>query len=175
MQLITVALYHRDHLSRGSSRRTFGYEAYHWGIILTPQTSRGRDCWTYAATDKCYLDTVTMRMVNPTMDWWLDHRDNVDPPLSGKLLGRIIIGQVPDGITFAEVDEFLQSVPLPVKNKDPQQSCVTWVSDAIQRLQGRGWVRVFELANFKDFALSAADQWINELESTEPRVVEYKV
>ncbi|KAM4058929.1 hypothetical protein HRG_008194 [Hirsutella rhossiliensis] len=114
-----------------------------------------------------------MRMVNPTMNWWFNHRDNVDPALSTKLLGRIIIGQVPDKITIAEVSTLFESVPLPGKDMDPQQSCVTWVMNAIQRLQRQGWVRDFELRYFKDFALSCADQWIGQPRSREPKVIEY--
>jgi len=63
-------------------------------------------------------------------------------------------------------------VPLPVKDMDPQQSCVTWVTNAIQRLQGHGWVRGFDLGPFKDFALSSADHWNGLPGSSKPGVIE---
>mgnify|MGYP000297684123 CR=1 FL=1 len=103
--LVTVALHHRDHFSQGNARRAFGYEAYHWGIIVSPLVSQAQDCWAYDATDKCYIDPATMRVVNPTMDWWFRSTD-IDPVLSDKLLGRIIIGQVPDGTTISEIHMF---------------------------------------------------------------------
>lgn len=172
-QLVAVALYSRDHFSRGNARRTFGYEAYHWGIIITPQVSQGQDCQTFEATDASDIDPVTFRLTNPTMDWWFNAKGNVDPTLGKKPLGRIIIGQVPDGVSSAELRDFFARVPLPVKNTHPQQSCVTWAVDAIRSLQRQGWVWEFELDQFKDFALSYADERMRGADSTEPSVKHY--
>ncbi|PNY27572.1 Uncharacterized protein TCAP_02502 [Tolypocladium capitatum] len=174
-QLVAVALYSRDHFSRGNARRIFGYEAYHWGILIMPQKSQGRDCQAFEATDASNIDPVTFRMTNPTMDWRFRATENVDPTLSAKLLGRIVIGQVPDGVSSAELRDFFESVPLPVKNTHPQQSCVTWAVDAIRSLQSQGWVWKFELDRFKDMALSYADERMKGLDSTEPSVKHYSI
>ncbi|RSL63552.1 hypothetical protein CEP54_005151 [Fusarium duplospermum] len=139
-QLVALALHHRDNFSRGRSRKVFGYEAYHWGIIVMPEPSEGQDCYAYDATDASEIDPVTFRMNNPSMDWWFRVKENIDPTLSTKLIGRIVIGQVPDGVSSADLRSLFERVDLPVKNRHPQQSCVTWTLNAIQALQRQGWV-----------------------------------
>ncbi|RSM18746.1 hypothetical protein CDV31_002466 [Fusarium ambrosium] len=112
-QLVALALHHRDNFSRGRSRKIFGYEAYHWGIIVMPEPSQGRDCDAYDATDASEIDPVTFRMNNPTMDWWFRVKENIDPTLSTKLIGRIVIGQVPDGVSSADLRSLFEGVDLP--------------------------------------------------------------
>ncbi|KID87956.1 hypothetical protein MAJ_10761, partial [Metarhizium majus ARSEF 297] len=173
--LVTVALYHRDHFSQGNARRAFGYEAYHWGILIMPQTSQGQDCHVFDATDASDIDPVTFRMKNPTMDWWFRSKTDADPALGTKLIGRIVIGNVPDEVSKTELEGFFGKVPLPVKNTHPQQSCVTWVEDAIRTLQEEGWVREFDIHRFKDWALSYADERMKGEDSAEPPVQYYSV
>ncbi len=111
-------------------------------------------------------------MNNPTMDWWFREKDAVDPELSTKLLGRLVIGRVPDGVSRDELGEFFATVALPVKNTHPQQSCVTWVVDAIRAMQAKGWVAGFKLDEFKDAALSYADARLSR-SSEVPKVKHY--
>ena len=155
---ISVALYHRDHFSEPQSRLRFGYEAFHWGITILPGESGGGDCKTYDATDSSEIDKMTWRMVNPNMDWWFRARSGDDPTVTAKLLGRIIIGVVPNGISDGELRDLFETIPLPVKDTHPQQSCVTWAVDAIMALQQRGWVWDFQVDQFKDWALAYADE-----------------
>lgn len=173
-QIVTVALYDRDNFSRGNTRQVFGYEAFHWGIVLTPEVSQGRDCASYEATDANTLDPVTFRMNNPSMNWWFRERKNINPTLSTKIIGRIVVGRVPDGVSGSEISELFKNVPLPIKNTDPQQSCVTWTMDAVQALQDKGWARGFDLAQFKDFALAFADERLKGAESKQAEVIQYK-
>lgn len=63
-------------------------------------------------------------MANPTMDWWFSVKGNVNTTLSTKLLGLIVIGQIPDGVLGAELLDFFKRVPLLVKTTHAQQSCV---------------------------------------------------
>ncbi|KAH7262794.1 hypothetical protein BKA59DRAFT_39470 [Fusarium tricinctum] len=174
-RLITLALYDRDNFSRGNARRTFGYEAYHWGIIIMPEGSQERDCIAFEATDASTIDPVTFRMNNPTMDWFMRRKDESDPEFGTKLLGCIIIGQVPDAISNAQLEALFGTVPLPVKNTHPQQSCVTWAIDAIRVLQKQGWASQFELNGFKDWALYYADERIKTGLSREPEIAYYRV
>ncbi|OAA43643.1 hypothetical protein NOR_04218 [Metarhizium rileyi] len=139
-----------------------------------PQQSRGRDCISFEATDASTIEPVTFRVSNPTMDWWFRVREDIDPEKSSKLLGRIVIGQLPHGVSIAELRGLLERVPLPVKNTHPQQSCVTWAMDVIRTLQGEGWVWDFELDPFKDSALSYADERLKGSTSREQKVKYYK-
>ncbi|KAF4453158.1 serine threonine kinase [Fusarium albosuccineum] len=173
-RLIAVALHHRDRFSQGSARRTFGYEAYHWGIMIVSEASQGQDCCSFDATDASEIDPVTFRMTNPTMDWWFRVKEDVDIGLCEKLIGRVVIGQVPDEVSSAEVRGLFARIPLPEKNTNPQQSCVSWTVDAIRALQSQGWAQSFRVDEFKDWALSYADERMKGSDSSEPSVKNYR-
>lgn len=185
--LVTLALYHRDALSQGNSRRVFGYEAYHWGILLQPadgtSTESTQNVYSFDATDASDIDPVTFRLRNPTMDWWL--RAQANPAPNPKLLGQLAVGAIPDDSPlFAKGDDgeaqaeeealraFFTQIPLPVKNTHPQQSCVTWAVAAIGRMQAEGWARGFALDALKDAALAYADERMKR-DSAEPTLKYY--
>ncbi|KAF4336052.1 serine threonine kinase [Fusarium beomiforme] len=163
VQQVAVALYDRGDFFRGDKRLVFGYEAYHWGIVILPETQQEREHHAFSATDVVEINPVTFRMHNPTMSWWLRSEENINPGESSKPLGCIIIGEIPDDITFAQLDEFFNCISLPVKNTHPQQSCVTWIMAAIQALQRENWIPQFELDEFKDWAVSYADERMTDL------------
>ncbi|OAR00394.1 hypothetical protein LLEC1_06872 [Akanthomyces lecanii] len=184
MLLVTLALYHRDSLSHGSSRRIFGYEAYHWGLLFTPTSAipaaAAAPLYSFDATDASDIDPVTFRLGNPSMDWWL--RAETRPAPNPKLLGQLIVGTLPsdddnlaggDGGWFGRLEAVLEEVPLPEKNTHPQQSCVTWAVAAVGRMQAQGWVPAFDLQVFKDAALAYADARLKE-DAAEPALKEYR-
>lgn len=144
-------------MSKGRLRKIFGFEAYHWAILIKPEGDGQDHCCIYDATDTSTIDPQTMRMINPTMDWWFRPRVDVDPVPDSKILGYLVIGCLPDNLTLDEITAFFQSVPLPARNTNPQQSCVTWVIDAIQHLQDKSWVEQFPLDDFKEEVLRYAD------------------
>ena len=171
-QIVNVALYDRDNFSRGNSRKVFGFEAFHWGIIISPEKSTGHDCSLFEATNANTIDPTTFRMI------WTGsstRKPNVDPVLCRKLLRQVVIGRIPDEMPASEIHQLFCGVPMPVKNTHPQQSCVTWTEDAIRALQLRGWATRFNLAQFKDYALGFADERIKGQESKLPPVVQYDV
>ncbi len=166
---IGVGLYHRDHLSHGRSRKIYCYEAFHWGVVALPKGSKGRDSQTFEATDSNEIDPVTLRMTNPSLEWRFKAKDNVIPTLSSKLQGVILITQLPHEMSFEELKSFFGKVPMPMKNQDPQQSCVTWVVNAVKLMQSEGWVQEFDLDQFKDYALAYADERIKGDAAQEPK------
>src|SRR5204863_513885 len=85
---------------------------------------------------------------------------HVDPIRSGRLVGRVLIGKVPNHTTDAEIQATLAAVPLPVKNATPAQSCVTWLLAAIQALQNARIAREFNINQFIAWALTYADYWL---------------
>lgn len=184
--LVTVALYHRDTISRGNSRRIFGYESYHWGLVLMPDPSSPSDgssssnVYAFDATDASDIDPVTFRLRNPTMDWWL--RAETNPPPNAKLIGQLVVGSIsatssnsPAPPSMDTLKSFFEKIPLPIKNTHPQQSCVTWAVAAVGRLQDAGWARPVDLTAFKDAALAYADERMKGDESTESAVKHYTV
>ncbi|KFA60005.1 hypothetical protein S40285_08693 [Stachybotrys chlorohalonatus IBT 40285] len=169
---ISVALYHRDHLSRGRTRKALGYEAFHWGIFTMAEASNTEDCCAFEATDISEIDPVTWRMGNPSMDWWFRVKPNVDLTLDSKLLGRIVIGAIPSEVSDVDLEQFFRQIPLPAKNTYPQQSCVTWVLDAVRALQEKVWASAFDIEEFRAWALEYADDMLRE-ESVREDVVHY--
>lgn len=155
---VCVALFVREPYSYGRHRQIFGYEAYHWAIMVVYNQGSKKLCDAYEATDASEIDPVTWRMNNPDMDWWIRTRTESKLLLSSKLLGRLVVGIVADGTSRSDLQELFSRVPKPVKNTDPQQSCVTWAADAIQALQNRGLVGEFDIGKLKDQALSYADR-----------------
>ena len=158
---IAVGLYHRDQYSLPEKRHIYGYEAYHWSILITPPISQGQDCQEYDATDSSEVDPITLRLNNPTMDWWFRAKPDVDPQSNIKMLGRVVIGQAPAEVSRSDLGDLFQQVPLPIKNQDPQQSCVTWVTNAIISLQEKKWVQTREaidVEEFKRWALAYANK-----------------
>ncbi|OAA63952.1 hypothetical protein ISF_04661 [Cordyceps fumosorosea ARSEF 2679] len=109
------------------------------------------------------------------MDWFLDAKGlsspRVDPLSSTQLLGQLVIGELPADVTPEAVHALFETVPLPVKKTHPQQSCVTWVLDAVERLQERGWARLFDVEKTKEDALAYADN--RNWPSTEPEIKHY--
>lgn len=161
---IAVALYHREGYSTGRNRLILGYEAFHWGILIMPEESEG-GYDAYDATDRNEIDPTTFRMENPNLDWWFDAKQGVaDSSRGGRLVGCIIIGAVPHEASSCDVRGFLEAVPLPKRNQTPQQSCVTWVGNAIRALQGTGWADSFAVETFMQWALSYGDDRMGCLE-----------
>lgn len=127
-RLVTVTLNHRDRFSGGHLRRVVGYEAYHSGLMVTPEVSRGGDCFTFEAR-RDRTRPVTFRMDDAIMHWWLCIKEHVDAALNSKMLGRIAVGLAPSEVSNLALRAILEN--LPVKIRNPQQRCVTWVMDAI--------------------------------------------
>ena len=169
-RLIAVALYHRDHFSKGQARRTFGPDGFHWAIaIITPgpdELEAGRR--VFDATDASEINPVTFRLNNPSMEWWFRDQQTEDSTLAAKLLGHLVIGRVPEDVQPDDLHHFFSAISLPVKDSNPQESCRTWVLDAIVALQKRGWVPHFELEPFQDEAVEYADERLDDPDTKEP-------
>lgn len=163
---LAVSLFHRDNLSHGKSRRILSSGAYHWGIFVVHGSKEAPTCDVYDATDAAEIDPETWRMANPTMDWWLRIRPSFSLETDEKLLGYVIIGDVPDEVSNTDLKQLFEEVPLPVKNTHPQQSCVTWVVDAVSEIRRKGWAWDFDVDKLKDFALSFADRRLEGRETS---------
>lgn len=167
---IAVALFRRDPISSDPRRRRlYQHEAYHWGILIID----GNKFDVYDATDRNAIDPITFRQENPAQEWWFQVKQGVDPASSERYLGCNIIGAVPSNKSRDDVRRFLEKIPLPKKNQNPQQSCVTWVGSAIRAFQEAQYVKNFDVGAFMDWALSYADERLKD-EGKAPEVVHYK-
>ena len=160
-------------MSRGESRKLLGHNAYHWAIVVMPENSQGRECFEFDATDAAEIDPVTFRMNNPTKDWWFRRKNNTNPSLSNKLLGRIVLGQLPSNTSIDNIEKIFSRVPLPVKHSNPEQSCVIWAVEAIRALQTQGWVDNVDINKLKDWALPYADDRKNGSKAKQSAIVRY--
>ncbi|KAE8154146.1 hypothetical protein BDV25DRAFT_148323 [Aspergillus avenaceus] len=86
--------------------------------------------------------------------------------LSGHLLGRTMIGKVPNEVTYAEIRIHLESIPLPRKGVSPEENCVSWTRSAIQKLQEKGLAEQFGIDRFMADSLAFADQRMKSPDST---------
>lgn len=158
-----VTIHHRGQLSLGDNRARLGNSAYHWGILIQPKKPKlGRDSSAaYDVSDAAKPDPATRRDLNPNYDWHVRaKRDANNPFVSGNLLGRVMIGKVPNHITDADIEDLLGKIPLPVKNTE--QNCVTWTLAAIQALQKERLAEDFDVNQFMIKALELADEWLRD-------------
>lgn len=166
---IAAALYRRDPISTDPrQRRLYQHEAYHWAILVI----QGDVYDEYEATDRNNIDPATFRQENPAQEWFFHAAQDVDPSRDGKLLGCIIIGTVPSSKSKDDVKALLDEVPLPKRNQSPQQSCVTWVGNAIRTFREAQFVPAFDVVKFLDWGLSYADERLKDSAVT-PSVVYY--
>ncbi|KAL2751851.1 hypothetical protein ACRALDRAFT_1078301 [Sodiomyces alcalophilus JCM 7366] len=167
---IAVALYRRDPISGDPrKRKIYQHESYHWGVLII----QGKVYDAYDATDRNNLDPVTWTQENPTLGWWFKANRGIDPDKSRKYLGNVIIGTVPSDKSRDDVHAFLKQVPLPIRHQNPQQSCVTWVANAIRAFREAQWLDDMNVEEFLDWTLDYADRRLANAHET-PRVVYYE-
>jgi len=157
---VTVSLCHRGRLSLGENRIKLVYNAYHWGILITPKTFEGAKCQSYDVSDAFHLDPETSQDMNPDRKWYFGAKTNVDPSKEPALLGRIVIGKLANRVTDEEIKDVLSIVLLPDEDKAKGESCVTWCLNAVEALQSAGYVSRFDIEAFKTMALEKADDFI---------------
>lgn len=83
-----LSLHHRGALSLGKSRQQLGYSAYHWGILISPKSSKGPDCYIFDVSNGFMTDKEGRFDLNPEGNWAFRENSEVDPEWSGRVLGR---------------------------------------------------------------------------------------
>ncbi|KGY15504.1 hypothetical protein PABG_11493 [Paracoccidioides brasiliensis Pb03] len=69
-----IAIHHRDQVSLQERIRNT-YCAYHWGVLLAPKKSNGRDNMAYDVSHGVRLDNETGQDLNPERDWFFRIRN----------------------------------------------------------------------------------------------------
>jgi hypothetical protein len=87
---------------------------------------------------------------------------------SNNIIGRILLGKLPAGVTAQHVDQVCAGVPLP--REGTNQNCWDWTHWAIQELQRRGWVRNFSWSGANGFAARAQAQGVAWYEGDHGRI-----
>ncbi|KAJ5366644.1 hypothetical protein N7541_000585 [Penicillium brevicompactum] len=167
---VFLSLHHRGALSLGESRQQLGYSAYHWGILISPKSSNGPDCYIFDVSNGIMTDKEGNFDLNPEGDWVFRDNSEVDPEWSGRVLGRVMIGKLPNDVPYAEIDSLLRSIPLPQKGALPEQNCVTWTRAAILKLRENNLVEQFDINRFMDDSLAFADERLKNTDSTPGKI-----
>jgi hypothetical protein len=139
---ICIELFHRDEISLDQSNwDRLGWAIFHWAILVRPKDIKQiKKSVSFDVTDGIKLDSVNRRNLNPSGDWYFRARNNVNPLDSGHFLGAIEVAKLPKNVTIEELHSFMSQLPLPEKNQDPEQNCVTWVYEALKALGRAGYV-----------------------------------
>lgn len=122
---VFLSLYYRDTLFIGGNRQRFGHATYHWGILISPKSSKELDCYAFDISDRILLDPIRRVNLNPEGDWLFREKANINPERSGHLLRRVMIRKVPNKITYTEIHGLLEAISLPHKGTLPEQNYVT--------------------------------------------------
>ncbi|KAI0454189.1 hypothetical protein F5B21DRAFT_476122 [Xylaria acuta] len=104
--------------------------------------------------------------------WQYEYIRAADYTRSGSMLGRIMVGKLPNGVSPDLVADVLSNVPLPIETNYPVDNCVTWTMRALRELQLRGWVDNFNLRGFMNHALQRANTWYSNSSWRERNVKE---
>lgn len=151
---VMVTIHHRGRLSLRENWTRLGRSAYHWGILIQPKNPKDHDSNAFDVSDGMAVDPITHRDLNPNLEW--NFRAKTDA--SGSLLGKVMIGKVPNKVKNNEIESRLREVPLPIQ--DTAQNCVTWTMAAIQVLQNEGMAENLDVDQFMAKALGLADEWL---------------
>ncbi|KID70301.1 uncharacterized protein G6M90_00g085290 [Metarhizium brunneum] len=153
---VSVAGFRRDGISDDPSlETTYGHAMYHWGIWVEPKNTPGAGR-LYHVEEHPSMNSA--EGVIPG-GWKMEPR-NSDAQSSRRLIGRIMIGKLPAGKGYREIEALLRQVPAPVEGSS--ENCITWTMNAIRLLQGQEptpWAEEFNVEEFMDHAYSRIKGW----------------
>ncbi|KAF2734190.1 hypothetical protein EJ04DRAFT_564470 [Polyplosphaeria fusca] len=152
---VFVAIYTRPGSSEldslNSTRSKAKAQKYHWGIWIEPKNGNG------SGTSFDLEDSITFSSTTNPFGWrfHIDEHSSLPP----RMLGRIMIGKVPETLKVTDVGRALKLVPLPSDPQSPIADVVVWLKAAIEELQQVGCAETFPIDTFIDDALSHAVTW----------------
>jgi hypothetical protein len=91
--------------------------------------------------------------------WRYDYRPKADYKKSTALIGRIMVGKLPNTTTPDQLSQILSRMPLPRRDVEPIENCVSWTRAALEELQKVGAAEPFNIAEFMDHAMGRASAW----------------
>ncbi|KAF2118750.1 hypothetical protein BDV96DRAFT_642926 [Lophiotrema nucula] len=152
---VFVAIYTRPGSSEldslASTRSRTKPDKFHWGIWVEPKSSNGNGT-SYDLEDSIAFSSVT----NPF--GWRFHIDD-HKSLPPRMLGRVMIGKVPESMNPTDVGSALEVIPLPSDPSSAIPDAVAWIKAAIEELQAAGCAERFSIDAFMDDALGHAVSW----------------
>ena len=148
---VFIALYARPNASSLSSTRSkTPPSTYRWGIWIEPKGSAG-DGISYDA-----LSSLAFATTNNAAGWHLSIAPHSAFPAD--MLGRIMVGKLPEGLEPEDVGALLTHVPLPAGAG--LEGEVEWVRVALGEFQRNGCAEIFSIEQFVGDAVGYADGWM---------------
>lgn len=149
---VSVAGFVRDGISNNPSlETTYGHAMYHWGIWVEPKGSEGPGR-LYDVEEHQPMNSAE----GPIPGGWKSGLRDSNFNTNYRLIGRIMIGKLPAGKGYHEIEALLNQVPVPVNGT--QEDCIVWTKNVIRSLQGRDsttpWAEKFNVDDFMDHAYS---------------------
>jgi hypothetical protein len=155
---VFVAVYVRPGSSEldslSSTRSKTKPQKYHWGIWIEPKNSDG------SGTSFDLEDSISFSSVTNPFGWRYHIDDHSSVP--SRMLGRFMIGKVPEGMSVTDVGSALKLVPLPSDPQSPVGDVVAWIKAAIEELQEAGCAETFPIDTFINDALDQVVVWHNK-------------
>ncbi|KAF5138857.1 hypothetical protein E5D57_002643 [Metarhizium anisopliae] len=153
---VSVAGFRRDFISDDPSlETTYRHAMFHWGIWVERKDSGGPGR-LYHVEEHPPMNSAGGVIPG---GWKLELR-NSDSRTSQRLIGRIMVGKLPAGKGFDEIEALLSQVPTPVEGNG--ENCITWTMNAIRLLQRQepiAWAEEFNVEEFMNHAYSRIKDW----------------
>lgn len=148
---VFIALYVRPNApSLSSTRSKTPPSTYRWGIWIEPKGSAG-DGISYDA-----LSSLAFATPDNAAGWHLSIAPHSAFPAD--MLGRIMVGKLPEGVAPEDVGALLSHVPLP--EEAGLEGEVEWVRVVLGELQRNGCAEAFSVEQFVGDAVRYADGWV---------------
>jgi hypothetical protein len=138
---------------------------YHWSIWIEPK--RAPDTGTSFAL----ADSLPHASVANPFGWRLEVNHHAAPP--PRMLGRIMIGKVPEDVSRESIEEALREVPLPCDPGSRVSDGADWIQGALDVLQGCGAAETFSIEAFMADAMGSAAQWTSKKNNGDVQKINY--
>jgi hypothetical protein len=124
---------------------------FQWGIWIEPENSQG------AGTAFHVEDDLNVPYLLYSFDSHFHRDEHKAPPAN--MLGRLMIGKIPQEQSIRDVERILRKVPLPSDPASSITDTLGWTRTASEDLQQAGLAERFSVDTFVADALIHARQW----------------
>ncbi|KAJ5089434.1 hypothetical protein N7532_008118 [Penicillium argentinense] len=164
---VFVALFSREShtVMRTQPRREMYHDDFLWSILIRPKHRKGSDalCVQVRST----VPEPVPRDIHGR-PWRLEMFSNYEPKQSLRYLGEFMIGKLPNNLHTSVLYHLFASVPLPRPDALDPENGVTWMENAIWRLQQGKLVDQFDINRFMDECKYYATAMVHQREYWPP-------
>lgn len=153
---VYVAGYARQGITRNPQSTQLGHARFHWAVWIVPKGSAGPGASFQVREEDAYAN------VPGSGGWRYSYAPDDDFTADKTVVGRLMIGKLPPGVSHEDVHAVLEKVSLPRAGVEPVENCVSWTAGAVRELQEWGWAEKFDVGGFMERALGRVSAWFEE-------------